>query len=183
MKKVMNKKLTKALLLTACALVLVCATIMGTVAYLTSTAEVTNTFTYGNVAITMSETPITDKLVPGKTYTKDTTIHVGDGSEDCYLFAKVESVDTITYNFVANNWVQIGDTGVYYYKAIAKAGDSVKVLENFIYSVDAEKPNGEETANETIFGYAVQAAGFTTAADAWNATFGAPANPPASNEG
>ena len=176
MKKLMSKKLTKALLLTACALVLVCATVMGTVAYLTATKTVTNTFTYGNVAITMSDAEITDKLVPGKPYTKDTTIHVEEGSEDCYLFAKAESVDTITYNF-ANNWVQIGDTGVYYYKEIAKAGDDVDVLENFIYSVDAENPNGEETANETITGYAVQVAGFADQEAAWKATFGKTATP------
>lgn len=33
----------------------------------------------------------TYKLVPGHKYTKDPTIHVAAGSEDCYLFVKVEN--------------------------------------------------------------------------------------------
>ena len=85
-------------------------------AYLTSTAEVTNTFTVGNVTITMDEAAVdvygdqlyeevsggdkqpvarrtanTYKLIPGHNYTKDPTIHVASGSEKCYLFVKVEN--------------------------------------------------------------------------------------------
>ena len=48
MKKLMSKKLTKTLVLAACAILLVVGTVMGTVAYLTDSEEVTNTFTYGN---------------------------------------------------------------------------------------------------------------------------------------
>ena len=49
----------KALLLSLCAVLLVVASVMGTMAYLTSTsATVTNTFTVGNVGITLDEAPV-----------------------------------------------------------------------------------------------------------------------------
>ena len=49
------KKGHKILLMAACAVLLVCISVGATVAYLTSTDEVTNTFTVGKVAITLDE--------------------------------------------------------------------------------------------------------------------------------
>ena len=99
----MKKTLTVLL-----ALVLVIAmSVAGTMAYLTSTDSVTNTFTVGNVKITLDEAKASEygvadntvarvqkneyKLIPGHSYTKDPTIHVDANSEDCYLFVKVEN--------------------------------------------------------------------------------------------
>ena len=174
MKKLMSKKLTKAIVLAACALLLVAGTVMGTVAYLTSTKSVSNTFTYGNVSITMSETTgDAHKLVPGQTNNKDTTIHVTAGSEKCYLFAKVTDVANVTYNF-ATGWSKLGDTGVYYYNTTVDASASqddvnVKVLESFTYSADATNPTASTSQEVNVTGYAVQAAGFNDAAAAWDA--------------
>ena len=181
MKKLMSKKLTKAIVLAACALLLVAGTVMGTVAYLTSTKSVSNTFTYGNVSITMSETTdAAHKLIPGQTNEKDTTIHVTAGSEKCYLFAKVTDVANVTYNF-ATGWSKLGDTGVYYYNTTVDASESqkdVKVLESFTYSANATYPadSAPKEVEVEVTGYAVQAAGFATtegfeaaAAAAWAA--------------
>lgn len=107
----------RTLLIMSVAVALVCALAVGaTLAYLTSlTGQVRNTFTVGNVTITLDEAdvdaygetgvdangnpiPVGDlprvleneyKLIPGHTYTKDPTIHVDGNSEDCYLFVKV----------------------------------------------------------------------------------------------
>ena len=49
------KTKSKALLLTLCAVLLVAASVLGTMAYLTSTDTVTNTFTVGNVKIDLIE--------------------------------------------------------------------------------------------------------------------------------
>ena len=94
----------KALLLALCAVSLVTASVLGTMAYLTSTDNVENTFTVGSVAITMDETDVDNsspdknrdqansyKLLPGQTYTKDPIIHVDPKSEECFLFVKVEN--------------------------------------------------------------------------------------------
>ena len=94
------KTKSKALLLTLCAVLLVAASVLGTMAYLTSTDTVTNTFTIGKVEITLDETDVTDptgprvkansyKLMPGTTYTKDPTVTVKAGSEESYVRMKV----------------------------------------------------------------------------------------------
>lgn len=99
------KKTKKALLLAACAVLLVAASVMGTMAYLTSKAEVKNTFTVGNVKIDLDEARVDQmgkpiegekrvksneyKLLPAHTYTKDPTVTVLKDSEDCYVRLKV----------------------------------------------------------------------------------------------
>ena len=58
------KTKSKALLLTLCAVLLVAASVLGTMAYLTSTAKVENTFTIGKVEITLDETDVTNPNGP-----------------------------------------------------------------------------------------------------------------------
>ena len=92
------KNVRKVLLLVLCAVLLVCASVAGTVAYLTSQASVKNTFTVGDVKITLDEADYDDStadadrdtqnayhLLPGRHYTKDPTVHIKDNSEDCYV--------------------------------------------------------------------------------------------------
>ena len=106
----------KALLLSLCAVLLVVASVMGTMAYLTSSDTVTNTFTVGKVQITLDEaavnldgTPIEGaarvkqnsyKLLPSHTYTKDPTVTVKAGSELSYVkmtvtFSNAAELDAI----------------------------------------------------------------------------------------
>ena len=99
------KTKSKALLLTLCAVLLIAASVLGTMAYLTSTAKVENTFTIGKVEIKLDEAKVTTdgipvegagrvtansyKLMPGTTYTKDPTVTVKAGSEESYVRMKV----------------------------------------------------------------------------------------------
>lgn len=99
------KTKSKALLLTLCAVLLVAASVLGTMAYLTSTAKVENTFTIGKVEIKLDEAKVNAdgipeegaarvqansyKLMPGNTYTKDPTVTVKAGSEESYVRMKV----------------------------------------------------------------------------------------------
>lgn len=98
------KTKSKALLLTLCAVLLIAASVLGTMAYLTSSAEVKNTFTVGKVEIKLNEAKVDElgnvvsdnrvtansyKLMPGTTYTKDPTVTVLKGSEDSYVRMKV----------------------------------------------------------------------------------------------
>lgn len=110
------KTKSKALLLTLCAVLLVAASVLGTMAYLTSTASVENTFTVGSVAIKLDEAKAnTDgslvegaervkansyKLLPGHTYNKDPMVTVLKGSETSYIkmtvtFSKADELDAI----------------------------------------------------------------------------------------
>ena len=99
------KTRSKALLLTLCAVLLVTASVLGTLAFLTSTDKVENTFTVGSVKIALDEAKVTTDgtpvegaarvkaneyhLLPGHTYTKDPTVTVKDGSESSYVRLKV----------------------------------------------------------------------------------------------
>ena len=99
------KTKSKALLLTLCAVLPIAASVLGTMAYLTSTDTVTNTFTVGKVEIKLDEAKVNAdgipvegaarvqansyKLMPGNTYTKDPTVTVKAGSEESYVRMKV----------------------------------------------------------------------------------------------
>ena len=108
----------KKLLIMSVAMVLVCAFAVGmTIAYLTSTDRVVNTFTVGNVQIKLDEAKVdaygepvgspaprvkdnTYKLIPGHTYTKDPTVTVLSGSESSYIkmtvtFTEAAALDAI----------------------------------------------------------------------------------------
>ena len=106
----------KALLVVACALLLVAASVFGTMAYLTSTDTVTNTFTVGKVNIKLDEAKANPdgslvegadrvkansyKLLPGHTYHKDPMVTVLSGSESSYVkmtvtFSKANELDAI----------------------------------------------------------------------------------------
>ena len=179
-----QKKLRKLLTLVSCAVLLVCVTIGATVAYLTSTATVTNTFTVGNVAITLDEADVNPDgtyttnvnnrvdeneyhLLPGHSYIKDPTVHVADGSEDCYIYVKIvnqisdiEKDDnpaadgeylSIAQQMTDNGWNQlvVNNTvvsGVFYATKtvgettteVFSAGNDVKVFDGFTLDNDAE---------------------------------------------
>lgn len=109
------KTKTKALLMSLCAVLLVAASVLGTMAYLTDSKDVKNTFTVGNVAITLDEAKVDDngnaidkqgkqvtnladaervpgnayKLLPNHTYVKDPTVTVLKPSVASYVRMKV----------------------------------------------------------------------------------------------
>lgn len=200
------KSAKKAIIAAVCAVMLVVGSVAGTMAYLTSTATVTNTFTVGNVAITLDELDVdnsTDneerdqansyKLMPGHTYTKDPTVHVGANSEDCYLFVKVdnqiagiEGATTVANQMAAKGWTAVnGQTGVYVYVGTASGATNpvvvtknanVPVFENFTISgtVDNTTLAGYTGKTITVTAYAIQADGFNgkTASEIWTAGWG-----------
>lgn len=104
------KTKTKALLMSLCAVLLVAASVLGTMAYLTDSKDVKNTFTVGNVAIKLDEAKVDEKgnlvknqdgtladrvtqneykLLPNHTYTKDPTVTVLAPSVESYVRMKV----------------------------------------------------------------------------------------------
>ena len=104
------KTKTKALLMSLCAVLLVAASVLGTMAYLTDSKDVKNTFTVGNVAIKLDEAKVDEmgnlvenqdgtladrvtrneyKLLPNHTYVKDPTVTVKTPSVDSYVRMKV----------------------------------------------------------------------------------------------
>lgn len=132
------KTKTKVLLIALCAVLLVAASVLSTLAYLTATDTVTNTFTVGKVSIKLDEAKAytngtlvanadrvkanTYKLLPGHTYNKDPMVTVLAGSESSYIKLNVVvtksaeldaiGVDLLTTfkGYDSTNWIYKGNT-------------------------------------------------------------------------
>jgi len=104
-----KKKILVALSAVVSVVAIVAASVFGTVAYLTESAAVSNTFTIGDVNLSMTESKVTPdgkvvtgegagrvstntyNLVPDTTYTKDPKIFINAGSESAFLFIVVRN--------------------------------------------------------------------------------------------
>ena len=167
----------------ALVLALGCA-VGGTIAWLTAqTGKVTNTFTYGNIDITLTETLPENqqaKIIPGTDIPKNPTVTVKPGSEACWLFVKVEKTGDfvegkVTYAVDTANWALVpGETNVYYNKvdaATALAGDTFNVLADnkVTVSENLTKDDIKNITNPTLSftAYAIQQEGFANAKAAW----------------
>lgn len=178
----------------------------GTVAWLIATPDpVVNTFTYGDINIDLDETdtqldgdsnPNTNEyeMMPGQSITKDPEITIKSGSEEMWLFVKLEkssNFDTFMEYTVADGWTALsGVDGVYYQhitaEDVATADKKIAVIKDDTVTVKEtvtkEQLNALDSGSSanyptlTVTAYAVQYAGNATAADAW-AKVTANANP------
>ena len=190
------KKAKKALAILLCAALLVGGTIAGTVAYLTAkTGPVTNTFTAGNVAITLDELDVDNStegkdrdtanaynLIPGNTYVKDPTVHVAKNSENSWIFVKVENglKDYLTENCIenqivtTNKWTALeGVAGVYYKEYTKNTEKDVDLVVFEEFTVAADNKLGTDWTNVKdakiiVTAYAVQKDNLDVTT-AWNA--------------
>lgn len=101
----------KSLALVLACVLLVGGVIGGTVAWLTAkTNEVTNVFTTSDIGVELEETTETYKMIPGWTISKDPKAWITEGSEDAYLFVKVEksaNFDNFMTYEIANGWTEL----------------------------------------------------------------------------
>lgn len=171
----------------ALVLVIGCA-VGGTVAWLTAqTGPVVNTFTTSDIKVKLEETTGTEyKMIPGYTISKDPTATVLTGSEECYLFVKLEKSqnfdDYMTYE-MADGWTKLeGVAGTVYYREVKTTDMDTpySVLENNQVTVKGTVTKAQMNALDeagaakptlTITAYASQlykSAGVKfTAAEAW----------------
>lgn len=165
----------------ALVLALGCA-VGGTIAWLTKTTDpVVNTFTYGNIDITLTETVPENrqaKIIPGQDIHKDPKVTVKANSEDCYLFVKVVEDGTfvankVTYD-IANGWVPLdGQTDVYYREVTNSATDqdfpvlkdNKVTVSNTLTKADIKDITTDPTL--TFTAYAVQKENVKDVATAW----------------
>lgn len=174
----------KKTLITILATVLVCCCVVGgTLAWLTDKSEtVTNTFTVGDIEITLTETTGDEyKMIPGNVLPKDPKVTVLANSEACWLFVQVTksaNFDTYLTFETANGWTKLADDGdnnasttVYYRKVAAttadvpyyflKAGTTTETANGCVTVIDtltAAELEAAETTNPTLAftAYAVQ---------------------------
>ena len=178
----MNKKKILVLAVSVC-LVAILA-IGGTLAYFTDEEEATNTFTVGNVDITLTEpnwegsgSEDAPEVYPGEPLAKDPTV-TNVGANPCFVRIKVTGLDClgnagmITYrtDYVANklgdNWVDGGD-GYFYYNKVLEAGKTTDALfDQIVIPTGLENGDAETAFNVVVTAEAVQAQG---AQPSWSA--------------
>lgn len=207
----MNKK-TKFLLVSLCAVFLVAASVLGTLAFLTDKEEAVNTFTVGKVDINLDEADVNadgtiiegaDRvkgneyhMIPGHKYTKDPTVTVLDGSEECYVrmllilneqaawdsiySPDIADLKSIFGGYDDSKWIFVaphkheGDNRIYEfrYHEVVNTPNTLEPLftsftvPSFLDSADVEKLNDFEIK---VIGHAIQADGFDDADAAWAA--------------
>ena len=162
----------------------ICAAFIGvgaTFAYIiASTRPVVNTFAVGNIEISLEETTGDHfKLIPGVIHKKDPTVTVKGGNTDCWLFIKAQpSADLYMYvdYGIEDGWIPLeGEANVYYRKIYGAATDSLfPILKNNQVTVHEDLTEEELELiriNQTLKfkAYAIQADGFATPDDAWDA--------------
>lgn len=187
---------TKILIISIGVIALFFTAISGTIAWLTSKSEtVTNTFTYGDINITLSETDTKDdndlntntyEMVPGNKITKDPLITLAENSEDCYIFVKLEKTDNFDNYMeyqILENWLLLEGTDNVYYQEVSKSttkqefyilkDNSISVKESVTKKMlnELDKEGIDNYPKLNITAYAVQRDSeldaISTASNAW----------------
>ena len=187
----MNKK--QIIATTSAAALALTVGIGGTLAWLYDVTDpITNTFTVGNVTLSLAESKGEGEgnnksftVSPGTSVAKDPKVTVGAGSDDCYVFVKVDEVDNsnaISWNMRAG-WTELEGAGVtdntVWYQPVSKneGAQEFYVLEGG----DGDLANGKVDIANTVTGslegtsltftaYGIQQAGFNgDVLAAWNA--------------
>lgn len=181
----------KTLALVLALTLIVVGVVSGTLAWLTAKSDtVVNTFTTSDIKVKLEETTGTEyKMIPGYTISKNPKATVLAGSEECYLFVKLDkstNFDTYLEYIIADGWTKLdGVTDTVYYRVVDgttnQIGTAYSVLEgdqvNVKGTVTKEQMNALDEAGNakptlTITAYASQlykSAGVEfSAAEAWN---------------
>lgn len=167
------KNLKKALIAGTCSVLLVAGSVAGTMAYLTAEDSVTNTFTVGNVAITLDEADVkTDgtyetnhdsrveandyKLMPGHTYIKDPTVTVEAKSEPSYVRMLVtitnadKVVEVFGNDFLPENYVNGWDPDTWIASGITQDATANTITYEFRYKETVAAPT-EDVVLDDLF--------------------------------
>ena len=171
----MTKRKILALALTLCmAAILI---VGGTLAYFIDTDNATNTFTVGNVDITLTEpnwegsgSKDAPEVYPGEPLAKDPTV-TNDGANPCFVRIQVTGLDClgdagmITYRTdyengkLGDNWVLHTD-GYFYYNKVLEVGAKTDALfDQIVIPTGLTNGNADTKFDVVVTAEAVQAQG------------------------
>ena len=165
-RKFHSKSLTLVLAISLAFVLVISCSVGATLAWLKdTTTPVVNTFTYGDINITLTETDAafnqtsskyekSFKMVPGNKIVKDPLVTVKGGSEACWLFVKVETSgrvsDFLTYSVDSSIWTQLENTSDVYYREVSSSNEDQKF---YVLTGDSSITNGTNgvvTVNTTV---------------------------------
>ena len=173
----MKKRLILAVVATLCIITVGIGT---TIAYLASiSGPVTNTFTVGQVNIDLTETTgDAYRLIPGTTVEKDPVVTVLRGSEECYLYVRLErhgDLDSYVTYELEDGWHHLGGFDGVYYRQVeyAAVNMSYHVLKNDHLTVRNNMTKEDMAAIDPdecrmiVTAYAIQTVGIESPSDGW----------------
>ena len=162
---------------------MVCTLIIGigaTLAYMASiSGPVTNAFTVGKINITLTETTGSDyQMLPGTTVAKDPVVTVERGSEECYLYVKLErqgNLDSYVSYEMAEGWQVLGGIDGVYYRLVERAvvNMSYHVLKDDRLTIRSDLTKETmatidvDQCQLTVTAYAIQTVGIESPSDGW----------------
>lgn len=186
---------TKTLMMILAVTLIICGIVSGTVAWLIAkTDPVVNTFTYGDINITLEETDTDDgddssntntyTMIPGNTITKDPKVTVLEDSEDSWLFVKLDKstdpdFDTFMEYEMADGWTALEGVDGVYYREVTKSDSDAEYTVIKDNAVTVKGDVTKEMLNAltdyptlTVTAYAVQRdsdiEAIDTAVEAWD---------------
>lgn len=169
----MKKKIT-AIALVVCLVAV--AIVGGSLAYFTDTDEATNTFTVGNVDITLTEEnwigggTVMPQVYPGEVLAKDPVV-TNEGDNACFVRIKVEGLDCldpasdIVYltngvkDALGAGWVLHTDNYFYYNQALAVGAETTALFDSIQIPTDLENGAPFNSFDVVVTAEAVQADG------------------------
>lgn len=147
--------------------------------FISKSGPVINTFTAGDVTITLTETSTgRTPLIPGTTVKKDPVVTVKANSENCYVYVQIahdgDHESYVSYE-IEDGWTVLGGfPGVYYREAASASIDRrFAVIKGNQVAVSSdltkEKMSGitAEHGGLVITAYAIQTLGMESASDGW----------------
>ena len=169
----------KILALVLCVAMLAIAVVGGTLAYFTDTDAKTNTFTVGNVDITLTEPgwdatgeAEAEDAYPGEPLAKDPTVK-NVGKNPCFVRISVTELDQFVAEYgaeamidyrtdyvvgeISEDWTLYTD-GYFYYNGVLAVGETTDALFDQIV-IPVELENNAQTLDIVVTAYAVQAQG------------------------
>lgn len=188
----LTQKISKrALIILLAAAMMLAGAAGGTIAYLHSGAqEVKNTFTFGDISITLQETDTgldedddvnTNRyqMNIGQAIAKDPTVTVLGGSLDCWLFVKLEEsenfVDFMEYT-IADGWTPAGEDGSLIVREVHRNAadqsfpvlrDNLVIVKDTVTLSDFAALSQADYPTLSFTAYAVQRENAETAETAW----------------
>ena len=184
----------KAVVLTVCAVMLSLVSVGSTIAYLSSVDALTNTFSAGSVAVSLTETdtgkdedgdPLTNTYVMDLSdvdgIIKDPRVSIVAGTADCWLFVQLQEStvprldDYLDYT-LAEGWEALPGVPGVYYRHVPGSGeglsfsviaDNALTVKSGVDQEDLDKLKDTGWPTLTVTAYAMQSAGFEDAASAW----------------
>ena len=171
-------KLGHKILIALCVLLIAINVPLGYAWLMGQSNEVENTFTVGDIQISLTErSGAFYKITPGTTIAKDPRVTVAGGSESCWLFVRIETTqgfDRYLKYSPDNTWQRLdGHTDIFYRTVEeTETARSFPILEGDMLTVPDTLTEEilaaiTEDPTMTFYAYAIQQAGIDSAYTAW----------------